>query len=115
MKYMSICISSKCNIFTINPLPTNLRKGVYTTCEIDNVDQEKRSNYSKEEFHGTLISATNHLWHDNLGEVREPIDITGVDMKKMPKLPDSYVVVQPAELNMNKDMLLQYPHWQCSL
>ena len=59
-----------------------------------NADQNKRSNLSKEEFHGTA---------------RDPIDITGVDMKKTPKLPDEYTVVEPAELDLNKSILMSKP------
>ena len=90
-------------------VPTNLKKGVFTTCDFDNVDQKKQSSLSKDEFHGTLISATNHISHNNQGEARDPIDITGVDMKKSPKLPDSYSVVEPAELSPNKYIIMNKP------
>ena len=49
---------------------TNTRKKVFTTLDLDNIDQKKKSNLSKDEFHGTLISVTNNLTHENQGELQ---------------------------------------------
>ena len=38
-------------------VPTNLKKGVFTTSDFE-VDQNTRSSLAIDEFHGTLISAT---------------------------------------------------------
>ena len=35
-------------------VPTNMRRKVFTTSDLDNFDQKKKSNLSKDEFHGTL-------------------------------------------------------------
>ena len=51
-------------------VPTNTRKKVFTTLDLDNIDQKKKSNLSKDEFHGTLISVTNHLTRKPRGTPR---------------------------------------------
>ena len=80
-------------------VPTNTRKKVFTTLDLDNINQKKKSNLSKDEFHGTLISVTNHLTHENQGELQEPMDLAGVNVSTQPELPLSYAVVHPAELD----------------
>ena len=42
-------------------LPTNLRCNVFTAYDVDNLDSHNKGNYSQDEFHGTALSATNHL------------------------------------------------------
>ena len=84
-----------------------MKKGVFTTGDMDNIDQHKRSNLSKTAFHGTLITLTNHISHENLGVEREPLDISNVDTSPRPQLPDSYTIVPSAELNANADLILK--------
>ncbi|MES9881863.1 MAG: hypothetical protein ABW185_13375 [Sedimenticola sp.] len=88
-------------------VPSNMRKSVFTTGDMDNIDQHKQSNLSKTEFHGTLITLTNHISHENLGVQMEPIDISNVDTSQKPQLPDSYSNVLPAELDANNDVILK--------
>ena len=40
-------------------MPTNTKKGVFTTACVDNIDHCSRT--AKESFHGTAISITQHL------------------------------------------------------
>ena len=49
-------------------IPSKMRKRVFTACDLENCDQDKMYNLSKDGFHETLISATNHFSHNNLGE-----------------------------------------------
>ena len=46
-------------------LPTNIRSGVFVTFDVDNLDNKNQGNFSHDEFHGTAISVTNHLSHNN--------------------------------------------------
>jgi len=64
---------------------------------VDNLDSHSQGNFSQEEFHGTAISVTNHLSWDNLGINRPCITLDPTDAS-VPQLPDTYSVVQPAEL-----------------
>ena len=73
-------------------LPSNLRRGVFVTYDVDNLDSHSKGNFSRDEFHGTALSATNHLSWDNNGMARPPIRIDSSDTA-VPQLPDSYVIV----------------------
>lgn len=79
-------------------LPTNTRLSVFTTHDVDNLDSNKTGNLSRGDFHGTCITVTNHLSKENLGIRRPAITLDPSDTSK-PKLPDSYVIVPPIELN----------------
>lgn len=85
-------------------LPNNMRSGVFTSGDFDNLDHKKTSNLSNAEFHGVAITLTNHLSHENMGLVQEPVVIDPNDTSK-PKLPDHYVIVPPVELN-SEDLII---------
>ena len=78
-------------------LPTNWRSDAFVTYDVDNLDGQNKGNFSQDEFHGTALSATNHLSWDNLGKKWDPIqiDLTG---SSTPKLPDLCAVVPPVQL-----------------
>ena len=88
-------------------IPSNMRKNVFTTADMDNIDQHKQSNLSKVEFHGTLITLTNHISHGNPGVHMEPLDISKGDHSERSQLPDYYAIVPPAELDYNTDVILE--------
>jgi hypothetical protein len=81
-------------------LPTNIRSGVFVTFDVDNLDSNNQGNFSRDEFHGTAISVTNHLSWDNKGVQRPSIQLDPTDTS-VPQLPESYSVVQPAEFQSN--------------
>lgn len=54
--------------------------------------------FSQDEFHGTALSATNHLSWENQGEQRASIQLDFSDTS-VPQLPDSYVIVHPVEIH----------------
>ena len=60
-------------------IPSNMKKDVFTTADMDNIDQHKQSNLSKVEFYGTLVTLTNHISHENPGVDMEPLDISKGD------------------------------------
>ena len=79
-------------------VPTNMKTGVFTTGDFDNLDHKKTSNLSNDEFHDTAITLTNHLSSDNMGVSRIPAKIDPTNTSK-PKLPDHYVIVPPVNLS----------------
>ena len=41
--------------------PTNIHMNVFTTHDVDNLDDSAKGNYSMDEFHGYALSVANHL------------------------------------------------------
>ena len=54
----------------------------------------------RDEFHGTALSAPNHLSRENQGEQRAAIQVNFAD-KSVPELPNSYALIHPVELGNN--------------
>jgi hypothetical protein len=79
--------------------PPQLHRMVFTTAAVDNLDHNPSSNTAKEAFHGTAVSLTNHITHDNAGT---PQDIRrhrpGSRKKGIPNIPQRYMQVPPAGL-----------------
>ena len=48
-------------------VPSNIKRGVFTTGGVDNIDESGRI-----ELHGTAISLINYLTHDNMGRILHP-------------------------------------------
>ena len=48
--------------------PTKMRSGLFTTCNLDNIDYNPSSNTAVGSFHGTAISITCHATPENHGE-----------------------------------------------
>ena len=69
---------------------------VFVTYDVDNLDGQNKGNFSQNEFHGTAISATNHLSFENLGVQRTPIRLDFSDTST-PQLSDSYADVHSVE------------------
>lgn len=79
--------------------PTVLRKGIFTTSAVDNIDHNPSSTTAKSSFHGTGISIFQHPSEDNSGEERETVIIgKKPSSKRIPTLPDKYSNVKPAFL-----------------
>ena len=76
--------------------PPILRKGLFCTAAMDNIDHNPSSTSATTSFHGTSISIFQHPTSENQGEVREPNKIRNSKAKKVPELPDSYTNVHPA-------------------
>ena len=78
--------------------PSKMRRGLFTTFGLDNIDKNLSSITSQESLHGTALSLTQHVSTDNEGvilSVRGHIESTGSHMKK---LPASYTDVPPAAM-----------------
>ena len=55
--------------------PTELRKGLFTTSAMDNIDHNPSATTATTSFHGTSISLFQHPTSDSDGELREPLMI----------------------------------------
>ena len=76
-------------------VPSNSRFNVFTTHDADNIDSTAQGNLSMSEFHGYTLSVTSRCSHENPGVKRSPIILNPSDTS-IPKLPDSYHVIQPS-------------------
>lgn len=90
--------------------PPKLKKSLFTTGCVDNIDHNTSSRTSKDSFHGTAISLTQHPSIDAMGIDRStnPILINreGAKMKTLSCLPESYAEVQPAFEEAKKDLFV---------
>lgn len=77
--------------------PRLLRKHVFTTFAVDNIDHNPSSRNAKDSWHGTAISATQHLHAANEGEIRECVPCKK-DGSTMKELPATYTTVKPFAL-----------------
>ena len=55
-------------------LPTNLRRGLFSTASIDNIDIHPKSSTARTSLHGTAASIDQHLASDNVGKFRNVPD-----------------------------------------
>ena len=76
--------------------PPNLRKGLFTTSAVDNIDHNPTATTSSTSFHGTSISMFQHPSSDNVGEARILANVAEGRTKKVPDLPESYTNIPPA-------------------
>ena len=82
--------------------PSTLRDNLYTTGNIDNIDHNPSSTSSRDSFHGTAISITQHTTNENAGVVRIHME-TAQDRSQLKGkfLPKSYTDVPPVSLTNN--------------
>ena len=81
--------------------PPKMRRGLFTTGAVDNVDYNPTSATARDSFHGTSISIIQHLSHESTGIIRaQPaINQESTSARSVPPLPPSYTYVPPAALN----------------
>ena len=77
----------------------NLRR-VFVTYDVNNLDSPSKENFSRDKFHGTTLSTTNHLSWDNSGMAR-PFICNDSSDTAVPQLPDCYVIVSPVDVHGN--------------
>ena len=68
-------------------LPSNIKRGVFTTGAVDNIDESGRT-----ELHGTAISLTNHLTHENTGISPPPFRLDAPEDATV-NLPGDFAIV----------------------
>lgn len=91
--------------------PPKLRKGVFTTAAVDNIDHDPSSVTAKGFFHGTGISLFQHPTSDAPGEEREVVSIENQPSrtKRLAQLPDSYTTVRPVILPKDEPEVSHLP------
>lgn len=84
--------------------PTSLRKGLFTTAAVDNIDHNPNSTTSNDSFHGARISLFQHTSTQFSGEEREAVTLeqTTFGTKAVSQLPESFTNLPPVVLQ-NKD------------
>ena len=80
--------------------PPKLRKGLFTSAAVDNIDHNPSSTISQGSFHGTAISLVQHPTNENLGQPRNAnvFESTSSHTKSLAQLPLSYCSVDPVAL-----------------
>ena len=87
-----------CNQFEEDKIicPQILRKEVFTTAAVDNIDHNPSSRTAKDSFHGTAISITQHLVDNSDGVKRQfPVIETTSNCSILNKLPTSFSSIEP--------------------
>ena len=87
--------------------PPILRKGIFTTSAIDNIDHNPSATTATSSFHGTSISMFQFPTSENIGELRSTLSL---DKKNVNKLPDSYTIVTPAYFKAPPDPRIADKH-----
>ncbi len=72
-----------------------LKKGLFTTSAIDNLDHNSSSTTAKDSFHGTGISLMQHPTNDEEMVVHSAIVVTGAGSRTVAHLPRFYTEVPP--------------------
>ena len=87
--------------------PITLRKNLFTTHAVDNIDHNPSSRTAQDSWHGTAISASQHLKGKDDGCVRPALDFQNekIKSKKLKQLPAEYTCVSPYVLK-NKDVVM---------
>ena len=81
--------------------PSVLRKGLFTTAAVDNIDHNPTATTATTSFHGASISMFEHPSEDNRGEERVSLEITNSKARKVPELPEHYTNITPAYFKSN--------------
>ena len=96
--------------------PPTLRKGLFTTSAMDNIDHNPTATTAQTSFHGTSVSIFQHPSSDNNGETHAPPRIIGGKLRRVPELPEAFTNIKPANLKENpappltKDVILPSVH-----
>ena len=78
--------------------PPELKKGLFTTSAMDNIDHNPTATTAQSSFYGTSVSVFQHPTSGNISETCMPLEVGDGKMKKVPELPESYSNTQPAYL-----------------
>ncbi|XP_035811437.2 uncharacterized protein LOC118471353 [Amphiprion ocellaris] len=76
--------------------PPVLRKGLFTTAVMDNIDHNPSATTATTSFHGTSISLFQHPTKDNSGQERGQLRFGPEKVKSVPELPDTFTNISPA-------------------
>jgi hypothetical protein len=87
--------------------PAVMRKGLFTTAAMDNIDHNPTATTATTSFHGTSISLFRNLSTDNEGEKHESIRIKDSKVKRVPNfliLSPTSILLSPSKVNIPLDL-----------
>ena len=84
-----------------------LRKGLFTTSAMDNIDHNHTTTTATTSFHGTSVSVFQHPVKEDKGEERGQLKFGEEKVKTVPELPDSFTNIRPAFFTKKKPSPLQ--------
>jgi hypothetical protein len=76
--------------------PPVMRKGLFTTSAMDNIDHSPTATTATTSFHGTIIYVFQYPTEDNQVDTRDALLIRETKVKIVPELPDSFTSIRPA-------------------
>ena len=76
-----------------------MRKGLFTTSAMDNIDNNASDTKSTISFHGTSISLFQHLTSEKEGEQPQKLQVRGVMVMTVTEPPDFYVNIKSANFD----------------
>ena len=77
--------------------PPVLRKQLFTTAAVDNIDHNPTATTAQTSFHGTSVPIFQHPSTEIAGDEREPLNLESeMKVKKVPELPKAYTNIRPA-------------------
>lgn len=76
--------------------PPVLRKGLFTTAVMDNIDHNPTATTATTSFHGTSISVFQHPSKENCGQERQQLKFGPEKVRSVPELPDAFTNISPA-------------------
>ena len=86
--------------------PSSLRRNLFTTQAVDNIDHNPSSRTAKDSWHGTAISTSQHLKDKDDGTIWQPLDLQKdkLQSKLLKQLPTEYTSISPYVLK-NKNIV----------
>ena len=79
-----------------------LRKQLFTTAAVDNIDHNPTATTAQTSFHGTSVSIFQPPSTENAGDEREPLKLESeMRVKKVQELPEAYTNIRPAYITQN--------------
>ena len=95
--------------------PLLLRKSLFTTGCVDNIDHDPSSRTAKDSFHGTAISVTQHPTANCQGVERERVVIDPDTPKSrvISSLPESYSNITPFQCDTKRDLFAPKGQGNC--
>lgn len=76
--------------------PPVLRKGLFTTAVMDNIDHNPIATTATTSFHGTSISVFQHPSKENCGQERKQLKFGPEKVRSVPELPDAFTTISAA-------------------
>jgi len=85
--------------------PSKLKRSLFTTANVDNIDHNPSARTAKDSFHGTAVSLTQNPSGDREGIARDRVVRSPDSPKKktLTDLPESNTDVQPVAVQVKKD------------